>query len=63
MQLVLIFSKTLTVDAGRLHSAECPVVKQREAKRRYVVIREDVDYHTADLIERGYKVRKCACCK
>lgn len=57
--VVLIFSKR--GGPAKWHAATCPVVG-RVNTRTHVVLHSELDYHAADLTERGYGVKRCPCC-
>lgn len=64
--LVLTFSSVS--DRGALHAPTCSVVSGvphmgHIQRQRLIVIREDVATDVADLVERNFKVARCACCK
>jgi hypothetical protein len=64
--LVLTFSTVS--DRGALHSPTCSVVSGtqhlgRLRRSTLVVIRNDVQAEVEDLVERQFKVARCACCK
>jgi hypothetical protein len=60
--LVLRFStKSGTGNPATLHAASCNVAKV--SNRKVYTITEGVEANVVDLRERGYTVKRCACCK
>jgi hypothetical protein len=60
--LVLRFStKSGTGNPATLHAATCNVAKA--SNRKVFTITEDVEGQVADLVDRGYTVKRCACCQ
>ena len=60
--LVLRFSGKSGKTPATLHAATCSVAKQANPRRGEHVIADSVAWHVADLVERGFKVKRCACC-
>ncbi len=63
--LALRFSgKSGVENAATLHAMTCSVVSGGSNPRRGIaVITEGVAEDVADLLERGFKVKRCKCCK
>jgi hypothetical protein len=60
--LVLRFStKSGTGNPATLHAATCNVAKT--SSRKVNTITGNVEAHVTDLLERGFTVKRCACCQ
>jgi hypothetical protein len=60
--LVLRFSSKSGKTPATLHASTCNVAKAENPRRGIQIIRYWVADAVADLNERGYQVKRCACC-
>lgn len=64
MKEVLLFSCAADSSrAARVHADSCPLVTvaRRSRMGRVQVIESDLEFHVADLNERGFPVKRCKC--
>jgi hypothetical protein len=61
--LVLRFSGKSGKTPATLHAAGCSVAQVENPRRGIHIIRTEVAETVADLKDRGFKVKRCACCK